>query len=81
MKKFIIFTLILLPLCTGCTTFHQDYPVKVDADYTGVASSGGGFGLICIDGVEYLIGYRKMAPHFRVDEEGRPYLIKCENKN
>ena len=80
MKKLLLllfFTLILLPLCTGCTTIHKSYPIHIDSI---TASPNNVFNLICIDGVEYLLVYKILTPHFRADEEGRPYLIKCENK-
>lgn len=76
MKKLILLLIPLL-LCTGCTTIHQSYPIHIDSI---TANSDNMFDLICIDGVEYLSGYGKITPHFRADEEGRPYLIKCENK-
>lgn len=79
MKKFLLIVLVLpLLLCTGCDlSIHSEYPVHVDSV---AANPNNTFNLICVDGVEYLLGYRKFAPHLRADEEGRPYLIKCENK-
>ena len=77
MKKLILL-LIPLILCTGCLS-QENSPVHVDP-ITSVRG-GSAYNLVCIDGVEYIVGYRKMAPHWKTDEYSLPYLIKCENKN
>lgn len=63
-------------LFCGCTSNSKSTPkLQVTDDFVGTSYS-----VICIDGVEYIRAYYKLAPHFLADEEGRPYLVKCENK-
>ena len=63
-------------LFCGCTSNSSS---TSELQVTG-NSSGASYSVICIDGVEYIRAYYRLAPHFLADEEGRPYLVKCENK-
>ena len=62
-------------LFCGCTSNSNSTSELQVTDNLGKSYS-----VICIDGVEYIRAYYKLAPHFLADEEGRPYLVKCENK-
>ena len=66
----LLFLLIIVLVCTGCARAIQRNAIEYDSPYS----------LVCIDGVTYLESYYKLSPKWLADEEGRPYLVKCENK-
>ena len=64
-------------LFCGCTSNSNS---TSELQVTGRPFGAAPYSVICIDGVEYIRTYYKLAPHFLADEEGRPYLVKCENE-
>lgn len=78
-KKIILLLFLLLiisPIFCGCIKSES----KLQVNHVQSSTLGSEYSIECIDGVEYLHGYRSLAPHLLADEEGRPYLVKCENK-
>ena len=91
MKKLILLGLLILPFILSGCTYQEDIKRKwnhCNFSYCeepvqyNVIKRGNTFTILCIDGVEHLKNEntKDVITHFKSDEQGRPYLVKCENK-
>ena len=71
---------LLTPLLTGCDFDELPRPWESEGENMARAYSHGGYGIACIDDIEYLTTAQGgIAPHLVADENDNPKVIKCQS--